>query len=158
MRKEVIQIVEPYRTRVLTFDDRIKNLEKLVLDQDQNLTIFKGHTEREMRKFAFKDSLQNRCNELRTNVHKELSGLSEKQTLMSDKVDGLSVKLYHAEQFNKSFKVLTENLKTQAEEVNITIEQFKNNILEDIEKSKTELTDKTQQCKEMVDDFNVKLK
>ena len=32
LRKEVIQIVEPYRSRVLTFDERIKACEKLLLD------------------------------------------------------------------------------------------------------------------------------
>ena len=65
-----------------------------------------------MRKFAFKDSLQNRITELRSSIHSEIGSLMEKQTLMSDKVDGLSVKLFHAEQFNKSFNALMESLKT----------------------------------------------
>ena len=36
LRREVIQLVEPYRTRVLTFDGRIAKLEKIVLDMEQN--------------------------------------------------------------------------------------------------------------------------
>lgn len=31
LRKEVIQIVEPFRAKVLTFEDRIKGLEKWVV-------------------------------------------------------------------------------------------------------------------------------
>ena len=41
LRKEVIQIVEPYRSRVLTFDDRIGALEKIVLDLEFNHNEFK---------------------------------------------------------------------------------------------------------------------
>lgn len=32
MRKEVIQIVEPYRARVLTYEERIKNLEQVSIN------------------------------------------------------------------------------------------------------------------------------
>ena len=65
LRKEVIQIVEPYRTRVLTFDNRIQKLEKIVIDLDQNQITHKDATAKEMRKFAHKDSLHNRIDEIR---------------------------------------------------------------------------------------------
>ena len=45
LRKEVIQIVEPYRARVLTFDDRIQKLEKIVIDMDHAHIKFKGDAE-----------------------------------------------------------------------------------------------------------------
>ena len=65
MRKEVIQIVEPYRTRVLTFDDRIGALEKIVLDLEFQHNEFKDEVNKNARKYASKDSLQNRISEIR---------------------------------------------------------------------------------------------
>ncbi len=36
LRKEVIQIVEPFRARVMTFDDRIKFLEKFMVESSEH--------------------------------------------------------------------------------------------------------------------------
>ena len=111
LRKEVIQIVEPYRTRVLTFDDRIGALEKIVLDLEFQHNEFKDEVNKNARKYASKDSLHNRISEIRKAQLFELNQMHEKVALMNAKVDGFNSKLNNSEEFNKAFKTIMESLK-----------------------------------------------
>ena len=139
LRKEVINIIEPFRMKVLTFDDRLLMLEKTTLQMDEKIRDDESKVAHKFAQYATLTRMKHQQDELLRTIHDQSRKLDEKITQLREGNEIMTIKLKHGEEFNKSFKAVMDATTREREQFATDFDEYKNTLCDDYAMAKKDM-------------------
>lgn len=139
LRKEVIQIIEPFRNKVLTFDERLVLLEKAMTETQDLISDNEAKNTHRMNQMVTLTRLKQSQETWLQTLYEQVKKIEERINQITEANEIMTIKLKHGEEFSRSFKAVMESSKIEREEQVINLESYKEKIFADIVEAKREI-------------------
>ena len=132
--------MEPFRQKVLTFDQRLLFLEKVMTDTQDIINDNEAKTQHKINQLVPLTRLKQSQEDMLRTMHEQVKKIDERINAMTEANEIMTIKLKHGEEFSRSFKAVMESSRIEREEQVMTLESYKEKIFDEIVESKRELT------------------
>ena len=93
LRKEVIHIVEPFRCKVITMDERVRAVEKILIALEGELHEYKHDTDHRISSFVTQDRIKGYIDRAVKGFRSEVTKVHEKLDSMIVDQEGIKVRM-----------------------------------------------------------------